>query len=147
LTPQWLYHLIGEKVPSSTGFVGFSAKQSDQSNFTGQIRNGDLSGSTQNPPKSQSWGPQNSNFTIVYDAHVGVSINGGTPQWMVYIMENTIKMDDLGVPLQETSIYPSGQMFRGSPDNKTSRASSGSLGLGPLEESRFCVFHFCGSYL
>jgi hypothetical protein len=79
--------------------------------------------------------------------YVGVSINGGTPQWMVYIMENTIKMDDLGVPLQETSIYPSGQMFRGSPDNKTSRASSGSLGLGPLEESRFCVFHFCGSYL
>ena len=55
--------------------------------------------------------------------YVGVSINGGTPQWMVYIMENTVKMDDLGVALQETSIYPSGQMFRGSPDfNKTSRA-------------------------
>ena len=108
MTPQWLYHLIGEKVPSSTGFVGFSAKQSDQSNFTGQIRNGDLSGSTQNPPKSQSWGPQNSNFTIVYDAHVGVSINGGTPKWMVYrIKENPIQMDDLEVPppFYEISMY------------------------------------------
>ena len=29
--------------------------------------------------------------------HMGVSINGGTPQWMVY-RENPIKMDDLGVP-------------------------------------------------
>ena len=91
------------KVPSSTGFVGFSAKKSDQSNFTGQIRNGDLSGYTQNPPKSQSWGPQNSNFTMVYDAHVGVSIKGGTPKWMVFrIKENPIQMDDLEVPLHFT---------------------------------------------
>ena len=30
---------------------------------------------------------------------VGVSTNRGTPKWMVYIMENPIKMDDLGVPL------------------------------------------------
>ena len=29
----------------------------------------------------------------------GVSKNNGTPKWMVKIMENTIKMDDLGVPL------------------------------------------------
>ena len=30
--------------------------------------------------------------------HVGVSKNRGTPKWMVIIMENPIKMDDLGVP-------------------------------------------------
>ena len=28
-----------------------------------------------------------------------VSKNTGTPKWMVKIMENPIKMDDLGVPL------------------------------------------------
>ena len=32
--------------------------------------------------------------------HVGVSVNGCTPTWMVYnIMEIPIKIDDLGVPL------------------------------------------------
>ena len=32
--------------------------------------------------------------------------NSGTPKWMVKIMENPIKMDDLGVPLfLETSIW------------------------------------------
>ena len=38
--------------------------------------------------------------------HIGVSKNSGIPKWMVYnIMENPIKMDDLGVPLfLETSI-------------------------------------------
>ena len=36
---------------------------------------------------------------------MGVSKNRGTPKWMVKIMENPIKMDDLGVPLlSETSI-------------------------------------------
>ena len=42
--------------------------------------------------------------TIFY---MGVSKNRGTPKWMVYIiMENPIKMDDLGVPLfSERSIY------------------------------------------
>ena len=30
---------------------------------------------------------------------MGVSTNSGTPKWMVKIMENPIKMDDLGVPL------------------------------------------------
>jgi hypothetical protein len=35
---------------------------------------------------------------------MGVSINGGTPKWMVY-NGNPIKIDDLGVtPFQETSI-------------------------------------------
>ena len=29
---------------------------------------------------------------------MGVSKNRGTPKWMVKIMENPIKMDDLGVP-------------------------------------------------
>ena len=28
--------------------------------------------------------------------HLGVSKNRGTPKWMVKIMENPIKMDDLG---------------------------------------------------
>ena len=37
---------------------------------------------------------------------MGVSKNSGTPKWMVKIMENPIKMDDLGVPLfSETSTY------------------------------------------
>ena len=37
---------------------------------------------------------------------MGVSKNTGTPKWMVKIMENPIKMDDLGVPLfLETPIY------------------------------------------
>ena len=31
--------------------------------------------------------------------HMGVSKNNGTPKWMVKIMENPMKMDDLGVPL------------------------------------------------
>ena len=35
-----------------------------------------------------------------------VSKNSGTPKWMVYFMENPIKMDVLGVPLfLETPIY------------------------------------------
>ena len=39
--------------------------------------------------------------------YMDVSKNSGTPKWMVKIMENPIKMDDLGVPLfLETPIYP-----------------------------------------
>ena len=30
-------------------------------------------------------------------SYMGVSKNNGTPKWMVYFMENHIKMDDLGV--------------------------------------------------
>ena len=43
----------------------------------------------------------------------GVSSNSGTPKWMVKIMENPIKMDDLGVPLfLETPMCPkSGLLF------------------------------------
>ena len=38
--------------------------------------------------------------------HMGVSKNRGTPNLMAKIMENPIKMDDLGVPLfSETPIY------------------------------------------
>ena len=37
--------------------------------------------------------------------HMGISKNRGTPKWMVKIMENPIKMEDLGVPLfSETPI-------------------------------------------
>ena len=37
----------------------------------------------------------------VFKHHLGVEpkIGGNTPKWMVKIMENPIKMDDLGVPL------------------------------------------------
>ena len=43
----------------------------------------------------------------------GVSKNrGGPPKWMVKIMENPIKMDDLGVPVfSETSISPQAVLF------------------------------------
>ena len=38
--------------------------------------------------------------------YIGVSKNRGTPKWMVKIMENRIKKDDLEVPLfLETSIF------------------------------------------
>ena len=37
--------------------------------------------------------------------HIWVSINGGSPIWMVFVRENPVKLDDLGVPLfQETTI-------------------------------------------
>ena len=37
---------------------------------------------------------------------MGVSKNRDTPKWMVKIMENPTKMDDLGVPpFKETPIY------------------------------------------
>ena len=40
---------------------------------------------------------------------MGVSKNRGTPKWMVKIMENPIKVDDLGVPLfLETPKSPTG---------------------------------------
>ena len=39
-----------------------------------------------------------------------VSINGGTPKWMVFVRENPINTDDLGVPpFQVTSIYSYGK--------------------------------------
>ena len=45
--------------------------------------------------------------------YMGVSKNRGTPKWMVKIMENPIKMDDLGVPLfSETPIYNFRTLFR-----------------------------------
>ena len=43
--------------------------------------------------------------SIISYQDFGVSKNRGTPKWMAKIMENPIKMDDLGVPLfSETSI-------------------------------------------
>ena len=38
-----------------------------------------------------------------------VSKNMGTPKWMVFIMENPIKMDDLGGPTPILGNYPYGQ--------------------------------------
>ena len=35
-----------------------------------------------------------------------VSKTRGTPKWMVKIMENPIKMDDLGVPISITQLTP-----------------------------------------
>ena len=43
-----------------------------------------------------------SKYTSVYTLlptiynYMGGSINGGTPKWMVYFLENPIQMDDLG---------------------------------------------------
>jgi len=52
---------------------------------------------------------------------MGVSKNRDTPKWMVKIMENPIKMDDLGVPLfLETSIYPIHGKWNKSSSNLTS---------------------------
>ena len=36
---------------------------------------------------------------IIVNHEMGVSKNNGTPKWLVKIMENPIKMADLGVPL------------------------------------------------
>ena len=33
---------------------------------------------------------------LIQEYHMGVSKNNGTPKWMVKIMENPIKLDDLG---------------------------------------------------
>ena len=38
------------------------------------------------------------NLSPGYFVYMGVSKNRGTPKWMVKIMENPIKMDDLGGP-------------------------------------------------
>ena len=43
---------------------------------------------------------------VLLYSYMDVSKNRGTPKWMVKIMENPIKMDDLGVPLfLETPTY------------------------------------------
>ena len=48
----------------------------------------------------------------VFLLHMGVSKNrGGPPKWMVKIMENPIKMDDLGTPIFGNDIY--GLTFEG----------------------------------
>ena len=41
---------------------------------------------------------QKKNESSVRCNYMGVYLNGGTPKWMVKIMENPIKMGDLGVP-------------------------------------------------
>ena len=43
---------------------------------------------------------------VIKCVYIGVSKNRGTPKRMEFLMENPVKMDDLGVPLfLETSIY------------------------------------------
>ena len=42
--------------------------------------------------------PSSTTLSLMGD-YMDVSKNSGTPKWMVKIMENPIKMDDLGVPL------------------------------------------------
>ena len=45
-------------------------------------------------------------MTFFFGSILGVSKNSGIPKWMVKIMENPIKMDDLGLPLfLETPIF------------------------------------------
>ena len=42
---------------------------------------------------------------LILDLHLGVSINGGTQKWLVYIGKSHLGMDVLGVPpFQETPI-------------------------------------------
>ena len=48
---------------------------------------------------SQPWHSKWQGFYRLKKNYMGVSKNRGTPKWMVKIMENPIKMDDLGVPL------------------------------------------------
>ncbi len=50
------------------------------------------------PPRKKS-GHQDRYIVSRGSLYMGVSKNKGTPKWMVKIMENPIKMDDLGVPL------------------------------------------------
>ena len=40
--------------------------------------------------------PGKNTHTHTHICHLDVSKNRGTPKWMVYLMENPIKMDDLG---------------------------------------------------
>ena len=45
-----------------------------------------------------------SRFQQVFATHIsGVSINGGSPKWMVFVRENPIEMDDLEVSLFQES--------------------------------------------
>ena len=61
-------------------------------------------------------------WSVSFREGIGVSKNRDTPKWMVKIMENPIKMDDLGVPLfSETSVY-----FQMSPVKEVSPISRGS---------------------
>ena len=69
------------------------------------------------------------------ETHLGVSKNRGTPKWMEFLMENPIKMDDLGVPpFSETPIYF--QPFIGSPIASFITTTSGGPTLGPAREDR-----------
>ena len=44
-------------------------------------------------------------YVYIYVYIYGVAINGGSPKWMVFLMESRIKLDDLEVsPFQETSM-------------------------------------------
>ena len=51
--------------------------------------------------RKNSYPPVSSDSIYIW----GVSINGGTPKWLVYNEQNPIKINDLGVPpFQETSM-------------------------------------------
>ena len=55
--------------------------------------------------RSPQGGPRSNRYKWIV-IYMGVSKNSGTPKWMVKIMENPIKMDNLGVPLfLEAPIY------------------------------------------
>ena len=57
------------------------------------------------PNRKSSTRPHRTLLIEQLSDHIGVSKHRGTPKWMVYIIENPIKMDDLEVPLfSETSI-------------------------------------------
>ena len=64
---------------------------------------------------------------------MGVSRNGGTPKWMVKIMENPIKMDDLGG-------FPP---ILGHTDIQTNKKSKIQMLSKNIKDS-FSGFHHCG---
>ena len=63
------------------------------------------------------------------EAHLGVSKNRGTPKWMVKIMENPIKMDDLGG--KRTTIFGNIHFF--SSALQTARQVAGNLSFYDLD--------------
>jgi len=51
-------------------------------------------------PKSSFFATKSFSFCkLLFSRKMDVSKNRGTPKWMVKIMENPTRMDDLGIPL------------------------------------------------
>ena len=75
-------------------------------------------------------------FVFEHSEHMDISKNRGTPKWMV-IVENPIKIDDLGVPLFSETSTCCGAKF-GSLVHVKLRSASKALENGPMEVWR-CI--------